>query len=241
MKTKILVPVLFAVTFMIYFVIVPSISKHQNNQRVEKARADSTFFAFHDNFYNWMVRDTDAMRATTERMRMELFTAMERADSLRAEKKKASKKRLFFQLAERIKLLRNAGLSSNSSAILTSDIKVSENDYLLMGSDNSCARRNFPDIPQEELYDFFWFAGDSDLSEEAAGYNATFTQSKDGKWLVDSFRTNLPKPQYQASPEEVAWHYMRLKELRQKDVPRDQRIKSMQAESYNKPWLNMFK
>lgn len=237
MKTKIVIPVIFAVTLTIYFVVVPSISKHQNNQRLQKARADSAFFAFHDNFYNWMVREDSTLRAHSEQMRMELFTAMERADSLRAEKAQKNRKHLFSRLVERIKLLRIAGSHQNGNGILMGEIKVSADDYLLMGSDNSCARRNFPDISREELYDFFWFAGDRDLSEDAAGYNAHFTKSEDGKWHVDSFYTNLPKPQYQSSPEEVAWHYIRLKELRQKNIPRDRRIKIIQDESNSKPWL----
>jgi len=53
---------------------------------------------------------------------------------------------------------------------------------------------------------------------------------------VDAFLTQVPKKQYQATPEEVAWHYVRLKELKAKGMPMEVRVQTMREEAKAKPW-----
>jgi hypothetical protein len=140
----------------------------------------------------------------------------------------ASKASVFRQKANRIVQLR------------AHNTPVSKDDYLLMGCDNSCARRNHPQVPEDELREFIWMAGGEDLSEREAGYNAEATQdAKTGKWHIDRFLNDCTKSKYQASPEEVAWHYLRVVELRAKGIPRDERIATMTAEAKGKPWLKL--
>lgn len=143
----------------------------------------------------------------------------------------------FRQHAERITEIRAGGSSEDGINLLTSSLKISEDDYLLMGCDNSCATRNFPDVAREEREEGRWFAGGDDLKDRF--YNAHLTERTDGTWAVEAFYTTLPREPYRASAEEVAWHYVRVKQLRAEGMPVEQRIATMNAEAKGRPWLNM--
>lgn len=140
----------------------------------------------------------------------------------------APSRSVFREHADRIAAIRLGGRS----------IRISMDDYLLMGCDNSSARRNFPDVPREQREEGRWFTGGDDLPDNISP-NAEGSVRKDGTLVVDRFYTSLPRKAYQASAAEVAWHYVRLKELRAQDIPAEQRIEMMDAEAKNRPWEEM--
>jgi hypothetical protein len=145
----------------------------------------------------------------------------------------------FKQIVNRINEIRNAGSNANSFDLLTSPVKISANDYLLMGCDNSSARRNYPHLSRSEREQGVWYAGADDLPEIAAGHNLSGQVRDDGTIKIDSFYTNMPRPEFQAAPEEVAWHYTRIVDLRAQGMPQEQRIETMTREAKTKPWLSM--
>lgn len=142
------------------------------------------------------------------------------------------------QHAARIAEIRRGGSPEDGAHLLSDPLKISEDDYLLMGCDNSSAARNFPDVPQAEREEERWYAGGDDLKGDRF-FNVHLTQRAGGSWGVDAFYTTRPRSQYQASPEEVAWHYIRVKQLRAQGMPVEQRMKTMGEEAKAKPWLNM--
>lgn len=146
----------------------------------------------------------------------------------------------FRQKAERIAALRGGGGGTQDSILLLSlPVKISEDDYLLMGCDNATAERNFPNVPERERMESQWFAGAPDLSKSSVGSNYHASRRRDGTWEFEAFIAGLPRKQFQVSPEEVAWHYLRVKELRSQKMPVEQRIETMNREAKEKPWLSM--
>lgn len=139
------------------------------------------------------------------------------------------------RLAARVRAIRGAGSSTDGLHTLSLPVKITEADYWLMGSDNSSAARNFPDISRKEREEQRWFAA-------ARGWNPPSWNShgisEDGgkTYHVETFLTSLPRSQYQATPEEVAWHAIRVKELRAAQMPIEQRVKTMTREAKEQPW-----
>jgi len=114
--------------------------------------------------------------------------------------------------ADRIAEIRQGGWEKEGVHMIYAPVKISADDYFLMGCDNSSAQRDHPELSPEEREESFWFAGGDDLtSSKINSGNYEATKNSDGSWHVDSFYTTLPKPEYQASPEEVAWHYVRVR------------------------------
>lgn len=140
------------------------------------------------------------------------------------------------RIAERVRVIRSAGAGSDGIHMLRIPVKIGEDDYLLMGCDNSSAKRNHPDVPRANREEGRWFAGASDLKPRFGNMHGTI--GRDGVERVDSFYTTLPRPEYQADPLEVAWHYIRVKQLRALGMPEAERIATMTAEAKNKPWAN---
>lgn len=141
--------------------------------------------------------------------------------------------------ADRIAEIRGSGARDDGIHTIMQAVKISRDDYFLMGCDNSSARRNYPHLSYEERTEGRWFAGAADLTDKEAGGNSHGTYRRDGTIEIESFYTTLPKRQYQASPEEVAWHYVRLIELRQQNVPQPDRVATMNEEAKARPWEKM--
>ena len=138
--------------------------------------------------------------------------------------------------ADRIAEIRGGGSSTDGAWMLLDPLKISEDDYFLMGCDCSCTRRNFPNVPGHERMEGRWFAGADDLPQRCAGHNFHGSTPKDGRMRIDSFYTTLPRAAYRASPQEVEWHYNRVRELRAANVPQNERMATMTAEAKGKPW-----
>jgi len=118
-------------------------------------------------------------------------------------------------------------------------IAISEHDYLLMGCDVSSTKRNYPGISHQQLLQPVSFAGDGTLKvDDLKDFNYTSTQ-RGGVWYVDTVDTGIPKLQYQASPQEVAWHCMRVMQLRAQGMEVDDRIRTMTEEAKTKPWEHL--
>lgn len=124
--------------------------------------------------------------------------------------------------------------SDDSRAAFLGGIAISEADYALIGAANSCAERNNPGIRGEALVEGHWFAGGDDLDISHAGWNCHTTGNR-----VDSFFTGIPRPQYRPTPEEVAWHSLRVPELKAGGLSVDQRIAVLTAEAQTKPWEHL--
>lgn len=142
----------------------------------------------------------------------------------------------FRRVADRVVELRDGAPSGRGivAALHPNKYKVNPDDYLIMGCDNSSAARNHPDVPRAQLTDHHWFAA-RDFPMDAVSFgNAEGTGDH-----YDSFYSDLVRPEYRASPEEVAWHYLRVKALRAADMPRPERIATLKAESATKPWEQM--
>jgi hypothetical protein len=91
-------------------------------------------------------------------------------------------------------------------------------------------------VPRDIREDARWFTGGDGLHEVYNGGNSHQTK-RNGVWEIDSFYATLPRPEYQSIPEEVAWHYMRVKSLRAAGMPQPERIQTLAAEAATKPWL----
>lgn len=144
----------------------------------------------------------------------------------------------FRRAADRIAEIYGSGVREDGIHTLQQTVKITEHDYLLMGCANSCARCNFPDLDRSDREEGRWFAGGDDLesNNRFGNYHAT---KRGDRWIVDSFYTSLPRPQFRATPEEVAWHYLRVKELRALNTPQPERVTIMDAERATKPWEQM--
>lgn len=144
----------------------------------------------------------------------------------------------FQRLVLRVQEIRQTGSPTNGIHLLSARVQINEDDYFLMGCDISSARRNHPEVKNyESLAGGKWFAGSPDLNSQHAP-NGSFTEVG-GKWRVDAFYTSLTRPEYQASPQEVAWHYLRVKELRAQNIPVSHRVAIMNGEAKSKPWERM--
>jgi hypothetical protein len=144
-------------------------------------------------------------------------------------------------LTRRILRYRTAGSGQDGIHTLSSP-KIDDLDYALMGADNSCARENFPDV-SEGAHDGFrqlqWFAikKGTELSKRSFG-NSHGSSDDGGKtYFTETALLDIPKEQYQAAPEEVVWHHLRVTELRKQGVERADRIRMMTDERKSKPWL----
>ncbi len=140
----------------------------------------------------------------------------------------------FSYLTHRIVELRNGGSDGDGINVLQSPIKVSEDDYFLMGCDNSCAIRNNPTVPREEISENRWMSAAPDLPRKCAGYN--YHSGPDG---IETFLNDCTVKKYQSFPEEVAWHYIRVKELRAQGMEVEERVETMTKEAKTKPWERM--
>ena len=56
------------------------------------------------------------------------------------------------------------------------------------------------------------------------------------KTIVDPY-SRLPRVEYRASPEEVAWYYLRERQLKAEGVSSEPRIKIMRKEAKHKLWV----
>lgn len=144
----------------------------------------------------------------------------------------------FRQHADRLVQIRGSGSASDGLHTIMQSVKINDDDYLLMGCDNSSAARNFPNVDSDTREEGRWFSGATNLTDKHFG-NSHGNIRKDGTVEIESFYTSLPRKEYQASPEEVAWHYVRVKQLRAEGMPTDKRISTMTAEAKDKPWLTM--
>lgn len=154
-------------------------------------------------------------------------------------KKHFSVRTEFSEKSSRIEEIRNSGGGeiSVTMGLHSSTSKISQDDYFLMGCDNSCSKRNFPDVSEYEREEGRWFSGANDLDGSNFG-NSHGTKVGD-RWIVDSFYSSLPKKKYQSSPQEVAWHYLRVRELRRQNIEKEKRISMLREESKEKPWEKM--
>jgi hypothetical protein len=139
------------------------------------------------------------------------------------------------RVARRVLELRGSGSGADGLHVLRQPVRVSQDDYLIMGCDNSCAQRNHPDVPRKEIVEWVWMNGSPDLKDGHFG-NSHGLIRKDGTVEIESFLTDRPKPEYQASPEEVEWHYYRFQELKKQGMPQPERIATLKAEAALKPW-----
>lgn len=143
----------------------------------------------------------------------------------------------FRKAADRIEEIRKVGTPNDGLHTLFQAVKICQEDYFLMGCDNSCAARNHPNVPRDQLVEFLWFTGDDDL--DSSNFGNCHSTKKGNRWIVESFMTDRPLKEYQSTPEEVAWHYLRVKQLRAAQIPQDQRIMMLKKEADLKPWENM--
>jgi hypothetical protein len=141
-------------------------------------------------------------------------------------------------LIGRVNRYRQAGSNVDGPHTLRG-YQVDDLDYALMGADNSCARINHPDVDRWTREAGVWFAIDkrSDLARKSFG-NSHGTSHDGGKtYITETALMGIPRPEYQASPEEVVWHHRRVAELKYRGVAQPERVHIMTAERADKPWL----
>jgi limonene-1,2-epoxide hydrolase len=141
----------------------------------------------------------------------------------------------FDAAVKRVTEIRNAASVIDSPRLLMSKVLITNQDYQLIGSDMSSSIRNHPDIPEEDIGQACWFgaAKDFDLQNPVYNYHGT---TVNGKEIVEAFMAALPKPEYRASPQEVAWHYVRVRQLRAQGVALEKRREVIKTEALRKPW-----
>jgi hypothetical protein len=99
-------------------------------------------------------------------------------------------------------------------------------DYHLLGAENSTAKSWHQDQTDGQLCTCqqHRISKDVELSPSDA---LTAIQDEDG--TIHAY-LQVPYPEYQRSPEEIAWHWARVSALRALGVPEDRRMAMMDAE-----------
>lgn len=143
-------------------------------------------------------------------------------------------------LIDRIVRYRGAGSSVDGIHTLRGQ-QIDDLDYQLMGADNSCAAANFPHISRDAggIRQLRWFAINrrSEISKRSFG-NSHGSSDDGGKtYYTETALLDIPKPEYQAPPEEVVWHHNRVTELRKQGVEQSERIRIMTEERQHRPWI----
>ena len=133
--------------------------------------------------------------------------------------------------AARIEEIRDA-----PSGLIDRSVKISESDYLLMCTDCSLAVRDNPGVGLSQLLRSSWFAGAPGL--DRSHFTSVYSNQNDktGQWVVYVFRTTLPAKDYQASAREVAWHFLRIQELRLAGISLKERQEAIKKEAARRPW-----
>lgn len=140
-------------------------------------------------------------------------------------------------LEQRILAYRTAG--SDVDGLRTLSLRpIDDLDYRLMGADNSAAAANHPTVGPRELRQFLLFAIDqnSELSKRQFGNSHGISHDGGKTFRTETALLDIPKLEYQASPEEVVWQLHRVDELRAQDMPQAERMRVMTAERAEKPW-----
>jgi hypothetical protein len=133
--------------------------------------------------------------------------------------------------AARIEEIRDA-----RSGLVDRSVKISESDYLLMCTDCSLSVRNHPGVSQSQLLRSSWFAGAPGLDRSHFKMVYTSQDGKTGKWAVYVFQATLPAKEYQASAREVAWYFLRIKELRLAGMSLSERQEAINEGATERPW-----
>ncbi len=139
-------------------------------------------------------------------------------------------------LVRRLVEIRSGGTEVDSPFATASPLKITDEDMMLVGSDQGTAQRNHPAVDLFELYEGRWFAAAKRLDPRYAGHNYHGERRKDGTLKIETLYVSLPKSKYQAAPEEVVWHMMRVLELRAQGVPVEERVRIMATEARSTPW-----
>jgi hypothetical protein len=133
--------------------------------------------------------------------------------------------------AARIEEIRDA-----PSGLKDRSVVISESDYLLMCTDCSLSVRNHPGISLSQVLRSSWFAGAPGLDRSHFKTIYTSQNDKTGKWVVYAFQSTLPAKEYQTSAREVAWYFLRVKELRLAGMSLKDRREAINAEATKRPW-----
>ena len=142
-------------------------------------------------------------------------------------------------LVSRVLRYRGGGCSSGGIQVLAA-LEVDDLDYQLMGADNSCASINNPGVllGTGGIRQLRWFAikPGSKLSGRSFGNSQSSSYDKGKTWVTESAMLEIPKPEYQASPDEVVWHHQRVTALKNAGVDTPARVAIMMEERKQKPW-----
>ncbi len=140
-------------------------------------------------------------------------------------------------LIERIVSYRGGRSENDGIHMLFKETGVDDLAWDLMGADNSTAQVN-SGLSFEDCTEGRWFkiTDGSALAKRHFG-NSHGSLSSEGEDITESAYMSIPKPQYQADPREVAWHHLRVTDLRAESVPQEDRVRIMTAERATSPWL----
>ena len=133
--------------------------------------------------------------------------------------------------AARVEEIRDA-----PSGLIDRSVLISESDYLLMCTDCSLSVRDHPSVALSQLLRSSWFAGAPDLDRSHFKTVYASQDDKAGKWIVYAFRSTLPAKEYRTSAREVAWYFLRIKELRLAGMSLKQRQETIRKEATERPW-----
>lgn len=132
---------------------------------------------------------------------------------------------------------RYRGIGSSSAGLqMLSAPQIDDLDYALQGADISCARVNFPKEREPTTGDWFAIKKGSKLSKKSLGNSHGSTDIWGRDCNEDGF-LSIPKRQFQVSAQEVVWHHLRVKELREQGISQPSRILVMIEERKSRPWL----
>ena len=141
------------------------------------------------------------------------------------------------RLVDRVRRYRAAGSLADGPHLLFDAVKIDATDYALMGADNSCARIKSDEAPPEHHSENRWFAIARSWTDAPYFYNHHGASEDGGKtFYIESALLSVPRAEYQASPEEVVWHYLRVRELTEQGVEQARRIEVMTGERAARPW-----
>jgi hypothetical protein len=133
--------------------------------------------------------------------------------------------------AARIEEIRDA-----PSGLIDRSVLISESDYLLMCTDCSLSVRDHPGVSLSQLLRSSWFAGAPGLDRSHFKTVYTSQNGKTGKWVVYAFPSTLPAREYQVSARQVAWYFLRIKELRLAGRSLKERQQAINEEATGRPW-----
>ncbi len=113
---------------------------------------------------------------------------------------------------DRIITIRNNSTHTEPYPMLVLDeVKLDNRDYALILAELMSARRNFPNVSEEQLTEYRWFAANPDLDHKYVLNGHSVIEGD--KTIPEDLGLYVVKQEYRAPVEEVIWQYQQIHRL----------------------------